>query len=165
MGEPMSDGVAAADAPPHAKQSLRLWLRLLATTTVVEKAIRSYLRQECGSTLPRFDVLSALDRAGAKLTMSDLSNRLLVSNGNLTGVVARLVEDDLVLREVDPADRRSQCVSLTSKGRREFREMAKLHETLVDDIFRDLSDQDMARLIRLVTKLSKSVEDRLSSVK
>lgn len=167
LQKPDEDGAASGNEPgglaPHAKQSLRLWLRLLATTTVVEKAIRSYLRQECDSTLPRFDVLAALDRARAKLTMSELSSRLLVSNGNLTGVVVRLVEDGLVLREVDPADRRSQFVSLTGKGRQAFREMAKQHEDLVDKIFSNLSDAEMARLLSLVTKLNRSVEAALSS--
>jgi DNA-binding MarR family transcriptional regulator len=149
---------------PHAKQSLRLWLRLLATTTIVEKAIRSYLRLQLDSTLPRFDVLAALDRAGDKLTMSDLSSRLLVSNGNVTGVVARLVGDGLVQREVDPTDRRSQFVSLTKEGRQHFRKMAEQHEDLVDEIFSEFSDAEMARLLRLITKLNKSVQSRLAAL-
>lgn len=154
---------SAEVAPLHAKQSLRLWLRLLATTTIVEKAIRSYLRQECDSTLPRFDVLAALDRVEGKLTMGELSDRLLVSNGNLTGLIARLVEDGLVLRVVDPADRRSQFVSLTPAGRQIFRRMAERHEDLVDGIFSDLTDAEMERFLRLITKLNKAVQNRLKS--
>lgn len=150
-------------APPHAKQSLRLWLRLLATTKIVEKAIRSYLRQECDSTLPRFDLLAALDRAPGRLTMGELSSRLLVSNGNSTGLVARLHEDGLVLREVDPTDRRSQFVSLTAAGREAFRAMAKQHEDLVDHMFCEMSDADMERLLRLVIKLNKSVLGQIGS--
>ena len=103
---------------PHTKQSLRLWLRLLDTTTVVEKAIRSYLKSNCDSTLPRFDIMAALDRAAAPVTMTELSERLLVSNGNVTGVVARLVQDGLVARQADESDRRTQRVSLTSRGKR-----------------------------------------------
>ncbi len=149
------------DHSPHAKQSLRVWLRMLATTTLIEKAIRSFLRDECDLTLPRFDVLAALDRAGDKLTMSDLSTRLLVSNGNVTGVVARLEEDGFIRRETDSADRRSQFVSLTPAGRRLFRAMAKQHEELVDQIFADVSDKQMEQLLRLTSNLQSSVLNHL----
>ncbi|MFL6754908.1 MAG: MarR family winged helix-turn-helix transcriptional regulator [Sphingomicrobium sp.] len=146
---------------PHTKQSLRLWLRLLDTTTFVEKNISSYLKANFDSTLPRFDVLAALDRAGAPLTMSELSQRLLVSNGNVTGVVARLVEDGFVVRETDEADRRTQRVSLSRQGRRHFAGMAKKHEALVDEFFGEVSDAEMERLVKLLTKLNKSIHDRL----
>jgi DNA-binding MarR family transcriptional regulator len=161
-----ADGLdlGAVAAPPHAKQSLRLWLRLLATTRLVEKSIRSYLRQECDSTLPRFDVLAALDRAPGKLTMGELSSRLLVSNGNSTGLVARLHDAGLVFREVDSTARRSQVVSLTPRGRAAFQAMAKQHEDLVDRIFSDLSDAEMERLLRLVTRLYKSASGQLDSL-
>lgn len=150
--------------PPHAKQSLRLWLRMLAMTTEVEKAIRAFLRDQCDSTLPRFDVLAALDRSEGKMTMSDLSARLLVSNGNVTGVVVRLFEDGLVTRETDQFDRRSQFVSLTPAGRKAFRRIAKQHEQLVDRIFEGVSDRDMERLLRLTAKLHRSVQAGLTGV-
>lgn len=148
---------------PHAKQSLRLWLRLLATTTIVEKAVRSYLRAECDSTLPRFDVLATLDRAADKMTMSELSDRILVSNGNVTGLVNRLVEDGLVRREVDPCDRRSQFVMLTPEGRRRFRRMAEQHEDFVDHIFEDVSDADIERLLALVADLNRKIHRKLKA--
>ena len=96
------------------------------------------------------------------MTMSDLSERLLVSNGNVTGLVARLVEDGLVVREIDPSDRRSQFVSLTPEGRKKFRKMAKQHEELIDRIFADVTGGDMERLLRLTAKLHHSVQARLS---
>lgn len=150
---------------PHTKQSLRLWLRLLNTTTVVEKTIRSYLKSDCDSTLPRFDVLAALDRADAPLTMTELSNRLLVSNGNVTGVVARLVEDGFVERRTDAADRRTQRVSLTASGKRHFASNAKKHEALVDGIFSDVSDVEIERLLKLVTDLNKSIHHKLDDAR
>jgi DNA-binding MarR family transcriptional regulator len=134
---------------------------LLATTTIVEKAIRAHLKANCESTLPRFDVLAAMERTEGKLTMSQLSNRLLVSNGNVTGVVNRLVEDGYVRREADPSDRRTQFVSLTAAGRQSFRRMAEQHEELVDDIFSDVSDEDMALLLALTTKVSHLVHSKL----
>lgn len=149
------------EAQPHAKQSLRLWLRLLATTTVVEKAVRSYLRTECDSTLPRFDVLATLDRADDRMTMSELSGRILVSNGNVTGLVSRLVEDGLVRREVDPRDRRSQFVMLTPEGRARFRRMAEQHEAFVDQVFEDVSDADIERLLALVADLNRKIHHKI----
>ena len=147
---------------PHTKQSLRLWLRLLDTATFVEKNVRSYLKTNCDSTLPRFDVLAALDRAGEPLTMSELSQRLLVSNGNVTGVIARLVDDGFVVRETDLADRRTQRVSLSSRGRRHFSSMANAHEALIDRVFADVTDVEMERLLKLLTKLNKSIHQRLT---
>jgi len=144
---------------PHAKQSLRVWLRLLRATTIIEKQIRAYLKTEFDSTLPRFDVLSALYRETAPITMSQLTDHLLVSNGNLTGLVNRLVEDGLILRESDPDDRRAQRVVLTSQGREAFRDMAEKHEALVDSLFADMSDDAMDTLLHLTTTLNGALRD------
>jgi DNA-binding MarR family transcriptional regulator len=131
---------------------------------MIEKAVRSHLRENCATTLPRFDVLSALDRAGEKLTMSTLSERLLVSNGNVTGVVARLLEDGLVAREADPDDRRAQRVFMTELGRRTFAEMAKEHEWLIDHIMAPLSGPEIAQLADQAGKLTESARAQLAKL-
>ncbi len=97
--------------------------------------------------------------------MSELSNRLLVSNGNVTGVVARLSEDGLVVREANADDKRSQRVSLTKVGKRRFARMARMHEQLVDDIFGGLTDSEISRLLVLATELNRSVHAGLSKVR
>ena len=86
---------------PHSKQSLRLWLKLLSCAMVVEKRLRARLDEDFDTTLPRFDVLAALERHAEGLKMSALSESLMVSNGNVTGVVTRLIEDGFVTRTVD----------------------------------------------------------------
>lgn len=139
---------------PHAKQSLRVWLRMLGATTIIEKTIRNYLKASFDSTLPRFDVLSVLDRQDGPMTMSELSDKLLVSNGNVTGLVSRLVEDGMMTREVDPDDRRTQRVELTGAGRTAFRAMAVEHEKLVDSLFDSLSDGQIEELLHLTTILN-----------
>ena len=80
------------------KDSLRLWLRLLTCSTMIEREVRARLRQEFGITLPRFDMMAALDRApeAEGLSMGELSRHLMVSNGNVTGVAGRLVKEKLV---------------------------------------------------------------------
>jgi DNA-binding MarR family transcriptional regulator len=127
---------------------------MLGATTMIEKLIRNHLKAQFESTLPRFDVMSVLDRQDGALTMSELSDKLLVSNGNVTGLVSRLVEDGMIAREVDPNDRRTQRVELTQAGRAQFRAMAVEHEKLVDSLFDSVSDADMATLLALTTKLN-----------
>lgn len=138
----------------HAKQSLRVWLRMLGATTQIEKRIRNYLRDEFDSTLPRFDVLAALFREEGPVTMSRLTSHLFVSNGNLTGLVNRLVEDGLVSREIDPEDRRAQLVALTDDGRKAFIDMAGKHEAFVDTFFASMTDAEMDQILKLTSKLN-----------
>jgi DNA-binding MarR family transcriptional regulator len=143
---------------PHAKQSLRLWLRLLTCTTEIEKKARAMLNARFGTTLPRFDVLAALEREPDGLTMSALSEFLLVSNGNVTAIVARLVEGGLVTRTQDKADRRVLRVKLTAKGRRDFRVMAGEHERWIDRLLADLADPEISQLLAGLARLRTSIE-------
>jgi DNA-binding MarR family transcriptional regulator len=143
---------------PHSKQSLRLWLKLLSCTMTVEKRLRVRLDEDFKTTLPRFDVMAALERHAQGLTMSALSESLMVSNGNVTGVVTRLIEDGLVTRTVDQEDRRSATVRLTRKGRETFLKMASANEHWMDEMFADLSDKQTEELMRLLMHLRRSIE-------
>ncbi len=143
---------------PHSKSSLRLWLRLLSCTLIVEKRVRQRLKDEFGTTLPRFDVLSALDRSADGLTMSQLSQQIMVSNGNVTGVVSRLIEDGLVLGKTSTKDRRVMRVTLTRKGREHFRRMAAVHEGWIDRTFGDLDDRQIADLMERLAVLRRSID-------
>jgi len=143
---------------PHSKQSLRLWLKLLSCAMVVEKRLRARLDEDFDTTLPRFDVLAALERNAQGLKMSALSESLMVSNGNVTGVVTRLIEDGLVTRTVDEQDRRSATVRLTRKGHDAFLKMAAAHEQWMDAMFADLSDNQSGDLMRLLMHLRRSIE-------
>ncbi len=122
------------DTQPDSKSRLRLWLRLLKAQRSIESALRDRLRAEFGSTLPRFDVLAALDRSKDGLRMSELSSVLKVSNGNVTGIIERLVEDGQVERIPVPGDRRAMQVRLTDKGRKRFSIMAAAHEGWVSEL-------------------------------
>ncbi len=122
------------DTQPDSKSRLRLWLRLLKAQRSIESALRDRLRAEFGSTLPRFDVLAALDRSKDGLRMSELSSVLKVSNGNVTGIIERLVEDGQVERIPVPGDRRAMQVRLTEKGRKNFAIMAAAHESWVSEL-------------------------------
>lgn len=137
------------------KAALRLWLRLYRSVAVIEQELRSRFLKEFGVSLSRFDVMSSLDHAEAPLTMGQLSDRLLVSNGNVSGLIARLVDDGLVVREASPDDRRVFTVELTPEGRQQFRRMADAHELWLAQILgalpgptADLLSQNMDLLAR-----------------
>ena len=144
----------------HSKQALRLWLRLLTCSTEIEKLIRSNLTREFATTLPRFDILSALDRNPEGLTMGALSKLLMVSNGNVTGLVDRLAQEGLVEREAMEHDRRTYKVTMTGVGKRAFRKMANRHEEWLDDMLEVLPNEDIEHLLKLLTKLRISVAQR-----
>jgi len=131
---------------------LKLWLRLLTCTIKVENLISTRLRAQFGTTLPRFDVMAALARADGDLTMGELSKWLLVSNGNVTGVVSRLVKDGLVERR-RAKDRRIQYVRLTRPGRRQFNTIAAAHEDWINEMLGPLSARDVRGLMQYLNKL------------
>lgn len=139
------------------KDRLKLWLRLLTCTIKMEHVIANGLREQFGTTLPRFDVMAALDRAEGDLTMGELSKWLLVSNGNVTGVVSRLVKDGFVERN-RAGDRRIQNVRLTTKGRQEFKAMAAAHENWVNHMLRRLSEREVKALTTQLSKLKEVQE-------
>ena len=125
------------EARAHAEhpEELRLWLRLLACTQLIEKQIRTDLREQFDTTLPRFDLMAQLERAPDGLRMNELSRRLMVTGGNVTGIVDQLEGEGLVVREDHPTDRRAFRVRLTAAGRRQFRRMAAVHEAWIVELF------------------------------
>ncbi|KIN70291.1 Transcriptional regulator, MarR family [Sulfitobacter noctilucae] len=128
---------------PLARRRLRTWLRLLRVTRSTENQLREFMRLNHETTLPRFDVMAALYSSPDPMKMSDLSKRLLVSNGNASTVVNRLEKDGLVQRTAEQQDRRVVLVDLTPEGRRQFQAQAKGHEAVVDDIFSELDHADL----------------------
>ena len=147
-------GRADKAAPPApSKQRLRLWLRLLRTTRHIELDVRERLRTEFNTTLPRFDVLAAVYRAEAGITMTALSRALMVSNGNVTGIVDRLVADGLLLRTVSQQDRRATQVRMTPKGRKAFADMARAHEDWIWSRLGSLGEAETDRLIAALDQL------------
>jgi len=145
---------------PLSKSRLRLWLKLLKASNLIEEQIRRRLREQYHSTLPRFDVMSALARAPDGLKMSQISEMLRVSNGNVTGIVDRLTDEGLALRVAVPGDRRASLVRLTPKGRKAFAEHAKAHESWIDDMLDGLNADDVAGMIRRLDYLNETLEEK-----
>jgi DNA-binding MarR family transcriptional regulator len=151
-----------AEAPGDHKAELRLWLRLLATNTVIETEIRRRLRERFAVTLPRFDLMAQLERKPHGMTLGELSQRMMVTNGNVTGLVDRLLAEEIISRKQHKSDRRSHIVSLTEKGRRQFARMAKEHENWIAGMFGGLSAADSQALTKLLGKLKLSVRTAIA---
>jgi DNA-binding MarR family transcriptional regulator len=122
---PLDAETKVTERPGDHESELRLWLRLLTCTTLIEGEVRRRLRQEFDVTLPRFDLMAQLDKAPGGMTLGELSQRMMVSNGNVTGLSERLMALGLLDRRQSRSDRRAQLVSLTAEGRRAFRAMAR----------------------------------------
>lgn len=137
--------------------AIRVWLRLLTCSTMIEGEVRRLLQRDFGTTLPRFDALAQLDRAPDGLTMTELSRRMMVTNGNITGVVDRLVADGLVDRRSAPDDRRALIAMLTPRGRNVFREMIPVHHGEVRHMFDAVSQQELMQIYGLLGTVKESL--------
>lgn len=136
------------------RDSLRTWLALLGASRGLEKAVDAGFRARFGHSIARFDVLSALDRAGARgLRAGALTERLMVSDGATTQVTAPLIREGLVRRTADPKDGRAALFSLTKKGERIFADMAAAHRGWIDDVFAALTPAQMKTLRRLLAQV------------
>lgn len=135
--------------------SVRVWLRLLACTNLVEARVSSRLRDDFATTLPRFDFLSQLERNPGGLRMTEISKRMMVTGGNVTRIADQLLAEGLITRAVAPGDRRASIVKLSAPGRRAFADMARRHESWIVTMFAGLSDLERGRLYALLAKLKR----------
>ncbi len=160
---PLDAETKVAERPNDHKTELRLWLRLLTCTTLIEGEVRRRLRENFDVTLPRFDLLAQLDRAPNGMTLGELSQRMMVTNGNITGLVDRLEDQGLVKRRASPRDRRVQYVGLTAAGRKFFRTMARDNADWVGEFFAELTGEDTDELMRLLAKTKSSARKAIGN--
>jgi len=133
--------------------ALRIWLRLLTCTQLIERRVRSGLREQFATTLPRFDLMAQLERHPEGLKMNELSRLLMVTGGNVTAIVDQLEKEGLVERLAEPDDRRTWVIRLTANGRKSFAEMARAHEEWVVELLEGLSRREHDELLKLLAKL------------
>ena len=136
---------------------LRVWLRLLTCTTLIEHEVSGHLRSDFDTTLPRFDLMAQLARFPEGLGMGELSERLMVSGGNITGITDNLERDELVERITLPEDRRAKKVRLTDKGRVAFDKMATDHKIWIEELLSSLTEQEQLQLYALLGKLKQGI--------
>ena len=136
---------------------LRIWLRLLTCTHLIERQVRKNLREDFATTLPRFDVLAQIDRAPNGMSMRELSSRLMVTSGNITPLVDRLADEKLIRRDSSAEDRRVQYVSLTAKGKRVLNKMVPAHSSWVNALMTNMDKGDALHLHKLLGDLKGSI--------
>lgn len=149
--EPVLDLESRLTSDHH--QSLKLWLRMLSCTTKIEAEIRSRLRAQFGITLPRFDLMAQLERYPEGLRMGELSRRMMVTGGNVTGITDQLEQEKLVMRVPDPKDGRAYSVKLTAAGREAFSAMAQVHEGWVAELLQEMTVDEKGQLIDLLSRM------------
>jgi DNA-binding MarR family transcriptional regulator len=137
--------------------ALKIWLRMLTCANLIEADIRSGLRTEFDSTLPRFDLLAQLEREPAGLLMHELSKRLMVTSGNITALADQLASEGFIERVSVPHDRRATKIQLTPIGRIKFSEMALVHEQWVANMFSALDKAEQQQLHDLLAKLKSAL--------
>lgn len=151
--------MTSADTISPSKARLRLWLKLLKASNQIEMELRRKLRDDFSSTLPRFDVMSALARFPDGLKMSEISGLLRVSNGNVTGIVDRLTKEGHAVRVAVPGDRRAHLVRLTPSGQKAFAELAEAHEAWLGNILGDLNETEIETLGAVLDRLNQSLTE------
>ncbi|MDQ6436078.1 MarR family transcriptional regulator [Mesorhizobium sp. LHD-90] len=156
----VSAPLSAPDISKDSKERLRLWIRLLRASRTIEAELRERLKKDFDTTLPRFDVMAALYRAPEGMLMSDLSRFLLVSNGNVTGIIDRLVSEGLVTRARRNGDRRTSMVRLTESGIAAFRDMAAAHEGWIGELLGGVSEEETRRLAGMLKAFRSNWEGR-----
>ena len=134
-------------------RALRVWLRLLTCTQLIERVVRLRLRERFGTTLPRFDLMAQLERHPEGVKMNELSRLLMVTGGNVTAIVDQLEKEGLVERVDPPADRRAFIIQLTRAGSRRFAEMARAHEEWVVGLLEGMSRREQDELLGLLAKV------------
>ena len=137
------------------RSSVRVWLRLLSCTMAIEKEVQRRFAER-GATLPRFDVMAALDRHG-EMKLGELSQSLLVSNGNVTQLVQKLVQDGQVELRKPPADRRASIVRLTPHGQVEFAGLAAAHHDWIDGLLAGMDAEARESLYQALGALKRSI--------
>jgi len=140
---------------------VRIWIRMLTLHGKVYSRLNRTFLDRFGISLAKFDVLAQLDRFGDDLSQGELSQRLKVTGGNVTGLVRRLVADGLVTRKMSASDRRSFVVRLTPNGRELFRAARDMHDELLRDWFGDLSPDELAAALASLNLLSSQAQKKI----
>jgi len=153
----LADRETIARADDH--RALRIWLRLLTCTQMIERQVRSNLREQFGTTLPRFDLMAQLERHPEGLKMNELSRLLMVTGGNVTAIVDQLEKEGQVERLDAPDDRRAYRIRLTRSGQKSFAEMARAHEEWVVELLSGMSKKDQDELLRLLAKVKQNAAE------
>lgn len=143
---------------PESAHYRRAWLELVRCFSSIERVLMRHFAHEFNSSLPRYDVLTALALTNGGLTMGELASMLMVTKGNITGVVRRLEEDGLVRKATSKSDRRIQLVNISAKGRRLWTRMHHDYDRIISSVLSAQTSRDVQKLTKELEKMRISVE-------
>lgn len=137
--------------PFFTRYSTSLWVRFLRFNLVSNKKLQDDL-ERLDLTPPQFYVLATIGYAGG-LPFGEIGEKMMVTVSNLTGIVDRLEEKKLVVRERDAHDRRVVRVTLTDKGLKVYRNTIPVFEKSISQFFSPLNKTQQKELAGLLRKL------------
>jgi DNA-binding MarR family transcriptional regulator len=144
--------------PAYGQIETRLWLQLLSLHGELFGSLNSILSTDFGLSLAKFDVLAQLDRYPDGLALGQLSQNLKVSGGNVSGLVQRLLADELISKEMSSEDRRSFIVRLTSKGEALFRKAADVHKKHLSKRLENVSAEELETALTVLRSVSSKIQ-------
>ena len=149
---------------PEGAQHRRAWLELVRCFSRIERILMRRLSDEFNSSLPRYDVLTALALAPEALTMGALASMLMVTKGNITGVVTRLKKEGLVRKIASETDRRIQSVTMTEKGRTLWSAMHARYDRTIAEVLSGQSKEDLRSLTQALKVTRLAVQERIRAL-
>lgn len=141
-----------------ARERIGMWLRVARVYNLAMRELRDSLRGDC--TMPQFDTLAQLARHDRGLTFRELSELLLVTAGNLTGIVDRLEREKFVKRKTNPKDRRETFIVLTEKGKAFCDEVIPRHEQAIMKLFEGVNDKVVESVRRGMLEVQAALKER-----
>jgi DNA-binding MarR family transcriptional regulator len=146
---------------PAIEYRMRAWLALVGCFTSVERSLRRRFNSEFRASLPRYDVMTALAQFPDGLTMGQLASKLMVSKGNITGVVRRLRQDKCVTQARSSEDKRVQLVTLTAKGRKLWEQMHAEYRTVINELLGQLPRSESKELTQGLIQAQEKIDSVL----
>ena len=134
--------------PQAGGDALRTWLRLTQIYQLLQQKLGRVL-ESAGLTLPQFDVLANLGMTEG-ITQQELADKLLVTKGNVVGLLDRMESAGLLERRADPKDRRANRIFLTRTGREALHQTLPAHLAVIRRAMSRLSASDHQALFRLL---------------
>jgi DNA-binding MarR family transcriptional regulator len=135
------------------KAAVGAWLRLVRVFQKIERASAEQFAAS-GLTAAQFDILAQLGRKEG-ISQQELADHLLVTKGNISQLIGKMVERDLVFR---CHDGRANALYLTEEGKRLRQETVPAQEARVAAQFRTLTTRERRELLRLLRLLDHDLE-------
>ena len=130
---------------------LKLCIELIRCSSQLDRIIDRNLRSKFGQSISRFDLLAQLQRVGESgLSIGELGKRLISAKGNITGLINRMIKDELLLKTAKIGDRRSFNIKASAKGSQLFKQMADSHAQWVYELFADIDLESMNNMTYLL---------------